>query len=134
MLVNVFNDFYRLNREMNSLLHGMEAARTQYWPEVNIYENENEYIAVAKVPGFTKEELNINIKDNSLKISGTRNTKKDDDANYHLRERRYGDFERNFLLDEKIDTGSINAELRNGLLLIKIRKSPETKPVKIDIK
>jgi len=134
MLNNVFNDLYRINREMNRMLYGRDDKLHSYWPEVNIYEDENSFMVLANVPGMTKEEISISLKDNSLKISGTKKTAEKEEINYHLRERKHGDFERNFLLDEKVDVNNISAEMKNGLLLIKIPKSPETKPVKIDIK
>jgi len=134
MLSNVFDDFYRLNKEMNKFLYGRDGTQSRYWPEVNIYENENEFAAVAKVPGLAKEEINISVKDNSLKIAGNRNTNDQGEVNYHLRERKNGNFERNFLLNEKIDVEKITAEMKNGLLLIKIPKSPESKPFKVEIK
>jgi HSP20 family protein len=134
MLINVFNDLYRINREMNRMLYGRDEKVASYWPEVNIYENENSFMVLASVPGMDKEKISISLKDNSLKISGAKETAVKDEINYHLRERKHGDFERNFLLDEKVDVNNISAEMKNGQLLIKIPKSPETKPVKIDIK
>jgi len=134
MLVSVFNDLYRINREMNRMLYGRDKVSHTYWPEVNIYENDNSFMVLASVPGMKKEEISISLKDNSLKITGTKKSSEGDDVNYHLRERKHGNFERNFLLDEKVDVNNISAEIKNGLLLIKIPKSPETKPVKIDIK
>jgi HSP20 family protein len=133
MTYTIYNDLYRLNREMNRALFG-GSSRSSYWPETNIYENENEYMVVGKVPGVEKEDISITIKDNSLKISGVKKDLKTEDENEHLKERKNGKFERNFLLNEKIDTEKINAEVKNGIVLIKIPKSPETKPVKIAIK
>lgn len=133
MLTSVFNDLYRINREMNRMLYGRDETKYSYWPEVNIYEKEDSFMVLANVPGMSKDEISISLKDNSLKISGTKKTG-ENDINYHLRERKHGDFERNFLLDEKVDVNNISAEMKSGLLLIKIPKSPETKPVKIDIK
>jgi len=134
MLLNIFDDLYRLNREMNRLLYTGERTRTTNWPEVNIYENEGEYMVLAKVPGIDKNDISISLKDNSLKIAGEKKIPVNENFNYHLRERKYGKFERNFLLNEKIETEKINAEVKNGFLLVKIPKSPETKPVKIEIK
>jgi len=133
MVVNIFDDLYRLNREMNRILYGMGPAKSSYWPEANIYENESEFMIVAKVPGIDKKDISISFKDNSLKISGTKKSTNNNEVNYHLKERKTGDFERNFLLDVKIDANNIKAETKNGLLLIKAPKSPESKPVKIDI-
>ncbi|HPO49654.1 MAG TPA: Hsp20/alpha crystallin family protein [Spirochaetota bacterium] len=135
MFTTIFDDLYRLNREMNKFLYGSkkEKVYTTSWPEVNIYDNENEYIIVCSAPGVKKEDLNITIKDNSLKIYGERKFSIPESANYHLRERKEGKFERNFLLNDKVDTQNITAELKNGLLMIKIQKAAETKPVSITI-
>lgn len=136
MFTTIFDDLYRLNREMNKFLYGGKREReySTTWPEVNIYENENEYVVAAVIPGVTKEDLNITIKDNSLKVSGERKITTQDNVNYHLKERKEGKFERNFLLNDKVDPQNISAELKNGLLLVKLQKAAETKPVTIAIK
>jgi len=132
-MLSIFNDLYRLNREMNRVL-GSGRVEYGFWPEVNVYANENEYMVVAKVPGMAREDIAISMKDNSLKIAGEMKKAEQTNVNYHLRERKSGKFERNLLLDEKFEVEKITAEISNGLLLIKIPKSPETKPVKIEIK
>jgi len=137
MVISILNDLYRLNREMNRLSFPAKTfftGRTGYWPEINVYSNENEYMAAVKIPGVEKDDISISFKDNSLKIAGERKSNADNEANYHLRERQAGKFERNILLDEKIDVDKVTAELKNGILLVKIPKSPESKPVKIEIK
>jgi len=113
---------------------GVKRQKNTYWPETNIYENENEYVILVKTPGLEKEDISISIKDNSIKISGEKKINFNDELNYHLQERKNGKFERNFLLNEKVDAEKTSAEIKNGLLLVKINKKPETKPVKIDIK
>jgi len=133
MVFSIFNDLYRLNREMNRVLTNGNAGYN-YWPEVNVYSNENEYMVSAKIPGIEKNDIGITLKDNSLKISGERKVPEKHDVNYHLKERKTGKFERNFLLDEKVDANKVTAEIKNGILLIKVPKSPEAKPVKIEIK
>jgi len=133
-MLSIFDDLYRLNREMNRVLYGKEKSKSYYWPEVNVYNNENEYVLVARIPGIEKDDISISLKDNSLKLTGEKKSINGENLNYHLRERKNGKFERNILFDEKIDSEKINAEIKNGLLLIKLSKSPETKPVKIEIK
>jgi len=133
MVISIFNDLYRLNREMNRVLSGSRA-EYGYWPETNVYVNENEYMVAARIPGVQKNDISISIKDNSLKISGEKKNPVNQEINYHLKERKMGKFERNFLLDEKVDAEKITAEIKNGILLVKVPKSPETKPVKIEIK
>jgi HSP20 family protein len=121
------------------------AYKHYYWPEVNIYNNNNEFIVVAKLPGVKKEDVSIILKDNSLKISGEKKKEeKVDESCYleeekvdescYLDERYTGKFERSFLLNEKVDNNNIDAEMKNGLLIIKLAKSPEAKPKSITIK
>jgi HSP20 family protein len=133
MTFTIFNDLYRLNREMNRLLSTGKTG-FEYWPEVNIYSNENEYMVAAKIPGIDKNDVTISFKDNSLKITGEKKANESQDNNYHLKERKSGKFERNFLLDERVEADRISAEINNGILLVKVPKSPESKPVKIEIK
>lgn len=137
MVFSILNDLYRLNREMNRLTFPTKTfftGRTGYWPETNVYANENEYMVAVKIPGVEKDDISISFKDNSLKINGERKSNSDKETNYHMRERQTGKFERNILLDEKIDVDKVTAELKNGILLVKVPKSPESKPVKIEIK
>jgi len=101
---------------------------------VNVYENHDDYIVVARTPGIDKNDVNITIKDNSLKITGERKKDTLENANNYLDERFSGKFERSFLLNEKIDADKIDAEMKNGLLIIKLPKSPESKPRNITIK
>lgn len=133
MLETIFDDFYKLEREFNRIF-GHRHTRKNYWPETNIYENQNEYMIVSKLPGVKKENVNVAFKDNVIKISGKREAEKGEKISYHLKERKEGEFERNFLLQEKVEADKIEAELKNGILLIKVPKSPETKPKTITIK
>lgn len=130
MLYDLYDDFFRLNREFEKMLSG--GGKIRNFPEVNIYSNKEEYIVLAQVPGMDKKDINISLKDNSLKLSGEiKNEHKD--KTYYLVERFTGKFERNFMFDEKINAEAINAELRNGILTIHLPKSEEAKPKMITI-
>jgi HSP20 family protein len=133
MLNTFFNDLYRLNREMNRYFYGGRNERSTYWPETNIYENDEEFVIVSSVPGLSRDQIQITVKDNSVKISGDKKTDIPEGAHFHLRERKQGHFERNFLLNGKIDAEKINAEMKNGLLLVKVPKAAEAKPRTISI-
>jgi len=135
MYRTIFDELYRLNREINRAF-GVEGKKhyNQYWPEFNIYENANEYVLSGNVPGIDKKDISISLKDNSVKITGEKKVNYGEGNNYHLRERKSGKFERNFLLNDKVESEKIVAELNNGLLLVKIPKAPETKPFNISIK
>jgi HSP20 family protein len=135
MLRSIFDDLYDLNREMNKIFTGNRYyGRRNYWAETNVYENNDGYVLISKLPGISKEDVAITLKDNSLKISGERKKEKVDGEAVHLEERFSGKFERSFLLNDKINSEGIEAEMTNGLLMVKLPKSPETKPRKIEIK
>jgi HSP20 family protein len=132
MYNTVFDELFNLNREMNRIFSQAGMAQSK-WPESNLYENKDEYILVSKVPGISKDKIEISLKDNSLQIKGSLDKQLPKDYKVLLEERAKGSFERNILLNEKIDVENIKAETSNGLLMIKLPKSPESKPKKITI-
>ncbi len=132
-IYNLFDDFYKINRELDRVLKSEFRGGFKTWPEVNIYEEKNEYVVMAKVAGVPKDKINISLKDNALKITGERNGD-DDKAHYYIAERRSGKFERNFIFDDKIDGDKITAEVADGILLVKLPKSEDAKPKSIAIK
>jgi len=132
MINTIFDELYYLNKEMNRIFGGYNYSG-DYWAKTNIYETNNGYVIVSKLPGVLKGDVNISIKDNTLKISGERKKETADKTYLLLNERFTGKFNRTFILNEKVDYNNIQAEMKNGLLMIKLAKSPESKPKKIDI-
>ena len=103
-------------------------------PKVDIIENENSYELHFAAPGLSKEDFNIELKDNSLTVSGERkfsNEKKE--KNYHSIETQYGSFVRSFQLPENVDGAKIEAKYNNGILELTIPKD-EKKALKTVIK
>lgn len=95
-------------------------------PLVDIEETDNRYIVKADVPGFDKNNIDVELKDNVLSISGKvdeRSETTDTDRGYVRRERRYGAFKRSFLLPEEIDPDQVKASFKNGVLQIEIPKT-----------
>ena len=134
MYKTIFDDLFELNNEMNRVFRTAGIGSKSNWPETNTYENNDEYILVSKVPGMEKDSIEITLKDNSLTIKGKRKKETDDNLKKHLDERFSGDFERNFMLNNKIDVENIKAEATDGLLIIKLPKSAGIKAKKIEIK
>ena len=135
MMENIFEDLFEINRTINRLFNTNSDLKRNYpyWPALNLYENNDENIIVVKLPGMKKEEISITIKDNAIKISGERKIAENGMHNMHIAERFKGKFERNFILHEKIDNDKIQAEFKNGLLIVKLPKSTEAKPKSITI-
>ena len=126
MTRTIFDDLFEINREMNRILNQGRFTTTAAWPETNIYES--------KDPGMEKKDIDITIRDNTLTIAGKRGKNYPEARKQHLNERFTGEFQRSFMLNEKVDVDKIKAEAENGLLMIRVPKSPEIQPKKIEVK
>lgn len=105
-------------------------------PQVNTREGEFAYHIDLDLPGIKKEDINIDVHDNSLSISGERKTKEEvKEEDYHKIETSFGKFERVFTLPKNIDIENITATSEDGVLEIVIPKQDETASKKrIEIK
>lgn len=103
-------------------------------PKVDILENENAFELHFEAPGMNKEDFNIEVKDNTLTISGERKISAEKkEENYQSIETRYGSFSRSFSLPESVKSDKINAKYVNGILELTIPKD-EKKLLKTSIK
>jgi HSP20 family protein len=92
-------------------------------PPANIIEGEKEYRLELSVPGFRKEDFNIDIEQGVLTISSERKEESNkEEKNYSRKEFSYSSFSRTFQLPENCDENSINAKYDNGVLQLTIPK------------
>ncbi|MRI84211.1 MAG: heat-shock protein Hsp20 [Nitratiruptor sp.] len=100
-------------------------------PAVNEKEDEKAYYLEIDLPGVKKEDINIEIQDNVLIISGERKFKKEEqDKGYKRVESFFGKFERRFTLPPDADVEKIEAKMEDGVLKLTIPKVQEQKNVK----
>ena len=95
--------------------------------ECDVYEKDGKYNIEVDIPGYNKEEVNIEAKDGYLTISAEKKIEKKEDneeKKYFYHERRYGKVERSFYIGE-MDTDKISAKMENGILKINIPKIEE---------
>lgn len=108
-------------------------------PATNVKENKREFLIELAVPGVDKDNFNIEIEKNVLKISAqkeTKNEEKDNDDKVLRQEFGYYSFSRSFIIPENVDAAGIEAKHQNGILKIslpKVDKMPEDKVKKIEI-
>lgn len=94
----------------------------------NVSENENEYLVELSAPGLKKEDINIEVENNILKISSTvEDSKEEKNEGYYRREFFKSSFERNFALPKDINKDEISANMLDGILNITIPKIKEEK-------
>ena len=135
----------RINRAFDSYGHAPGQRRhdeglmtTGTWaPPVDIYQNaDQELVLKAELPDIAPEDIELNINNDTLTISGEKrlaNEVKEDQ--YHRIERQYGAFSRSFSLPSSIDATKISAEHKNGVLTVRLPAREEAKPrqIKVDV-
>lgn len=128
-------------REMEEIMRNMQRALAQWpgrteeamtlaeWsPSVDIGENDKEFIVKAELPEVKKEDINVNVENGILSISGERKAEKEEKGvKFHRLERSYGRFERSFTLPDEADPDKITSEYKEGVLTIHLPKNPNVK-------
>jgi HSP20 family protein len=116
-------------------VRGDEALSVWGWnPVVDIYENEENIVITAELPGVDKKDMTVDVKGRVLTLKGERSTDNEvKEDNYYRQERCYGKFERCFSLPVEIDPEKIKADYKDGVLKIDIPKTEESKPKQVSI-
>ena len=111
-----------------------EAGQRTWLPAVDIYENDDAFVATADLPGLKKEDLDVSIENNVLTVSGERKFEKsDDEGTFRRVERSYGTFRRSFALPRTVDSTKVEAKFEDGVLTLALPKSEVAKSRKITV-
>ena len=106
-----------------------------FLPQFEVRETKDAYIFKADMPGVREEDLDITLAQNRLTISGRRESEeRNEQDRYYAVERSYGSFTRTFTLPTDVDEARVDAELKEGVLTMRIPKSPEQQPKKVQVK
>ena len=139
----VVDPFESMTRDLDTLVNrlaGREWSGAVLAPyAVDIREDADHFHIQAELPGFTRDQVDVTLDNNTLTISASREpsaeTSQGDahEGEWLLRERRYTRFQRSFTLPNTIDESSVNAKLENGVLSVTLDKRQEARPRKISI-
>jgi HSP20 family protein len=133
--------FDELRNEMDDLFEqflgapdgGQEGAL--FAPRANVAETEREYEITLDLPGMKPEEVNVELKENQLWVSGERTHEAEEKGKtYHRIERAYGRFRRIIPLASQVKTDAIEAEYHDGVLRITVPKHEAAQPKRIEVK
>ncbi|MDQ7043848.1 MAG: Hsp20/alpha crystallin family protein [Sulfurimonas sp.] len=136
-------DFQRGFNLLNSMLDSIEEQKhslvtDDFTPNVNTREGEFAYHIEVDLPGIDKEDVNIEIEDSKLIISGERKTEEEiKEEDYYKIESSFGSFSRSFSIPEEVDVENIHASSKDGVLevvLPKLENAKIDKVTKIQIK
>ena len=140
-----FREMSSLQERMNRLMSDFrtrsswseeEMAQGAWVPSVDIYETKESIVLNVELPGVSKEDMSLEVKDNTLTIKGEKKLEKDvKEENYHRMERTYGSFMRMFTLPNTVQQEKVKAKFRDGVLEVMIPKAEEAKPkqIKVDV-
>lgn len=94
-----------------------------YVPSTNVWEDKDKFNVELSAPGYTKEDIKVEIDDNVLTVSAEHKTEAEKaEKTYTRKEFSYGSFKRSFTLPETVNTESINAKYENGILRLELPK------------
>ena len=114
---------------------GVNPMSNTAYPKVNVYEYEDKVGVVAEIPGLDKKDLQVDVQDGVLTISGDKHGLFDDEgAKVIRRELKQSSFKRQFELGELLDGDKVKASFKSGLLSIEIPKIEPKKPKKTSVK
>ena len=126
------------------LQQALDAFRTSGWldagpsgggayPPINVFRKGDEFAVVAEVPGVRKADLDVQVKGNTIRISGTKSVGYPEQASVHRRERLGGRFDRALALPVEIDSEGVRAECRDGILALLLPRAARDKPRTVQV-
>ena len=115
--------------------NGESLTLPEWSPQVDIVEDDKEYLIKADLPEMKKENVKVVVGNGIVSVSGERKSEKEEKGKkFHRVERSYGSFRRGFLVPEDANAGKVNAEFKDGVLKVHLPKSPTGKPKTIEVK
>lgn len=104
------------------------------FPKLDISETDKEVKISANVPGVDPDDIEVEIDENSVRISGTMDKEeKEEDEKFYSYEREYGEFHREFSLPSEVDTDKVEADVKDGVLTITVPKTAKQKRKKVKV-
>jgi HSP20 family protein len=131
----------QLRRQMDQLLDlspfgefGQGQFFNEWAPAIDLFEDKDQFIVKAEIPGMKKEDIDVSLHNDALTISGERKyeEKKEEGANYRT-ERFFGRFQRTVTLPKNVAPDKVKASYKEGILTVTVAKSELAKPKQIEV-
>jgi HSP20 family protein len=133
-----FDVLLNLQRELEARLasdwlQDLTTSRGPY-PPINVFQQGDDILAIIELPGIDKNDLQIQVKENTIRVSGKKSIEYPERVSVHRRERVLGEFDRTLTLPVHLDSDRVKAEYRDGILALFLPRAETDKPrtVKID--
>ena len=123
-----------MSRWMNGLVEGPGRVTQSWVPPLDVWETPSEVVYAFDLPGIPEEGISIEVKEDTLTVSGQRERSQEtSDDGFYRYERRYGSFARAVGLPQGVDQDKIAARYENGVLEVRVAKPEEQKPRRISL-
>jgi HSP20 family protein len=134
-LNTIQNEMNRLfNTFFNESTPTGRGAQARWLPAMDLIETGDHYVLRADLPGLSDEDVNVELEDNVLTISGERKIEREQEqAGYHRLERAFGAFSRSLTLPDGVDADGVEAHFDRGVLEVRIAKPEQKKPRRVQI-
>jgi len=130
----------RLRRDMDDLwgrffeAGDLPSTRADFMPSVNIKETADAFEVTAEVPGLKPEDIEVTLTGDLLTLRGQKKEEREEKkGDYHLIERRFGSFQRNFRLPSEVNREKLQARHKDGVLHVTLPKGDKEKPTTIKV-
>jgi HSP20 family protein len=126
--------FARLQDELERMLSTVEDAFGGVYPPLNVFDAGEEVILKAELPGVDPSKLEVEVRDNTVTVSGERSADTPEkNAAFHRRERVDGRFRRVSRLPARLQGDEAKAEYKHGVLTVRIPKTKEVRPRRVEV-
>ena len=98
------------------------------FPPINVFQQGDDILAIVELPGIDKNDLQIQAKENTVRIAGKKAVDIPEGVSVHRRERIFGEFDRTLSLPVQLDPDAIKAEYRDGVLALFLPRAERDKP------
>jgi HSP20 family protein len=124
----------RFQRELNRVMDRVSSGNGTNFPALNVWANEEHALVTAELPGVDLEKLDVSVVGDTVTISGERTLPEmGQDVRFHRRERWSGSYSRTMQMPFQIDANKVEANFRNGVLLIELPRAEEDRPRRISV-
>jgi HSP20 family protein len=123
-----------LENRLSSDWLGTTTAAMGAYPPINVFQQGDDLVAIVELPGVNKRDLNIQAKENTIRIAGQKTIDYPENVSLHRRERLSGLFDRTLAVPMQIDPDRIQAEYNDGLLALFIPRAEKDKPRTIEVR
>ena len=103
------------------------------FPSINVFQQGSGFVAIVELPGVGKDDLGLEVRDNTVRISGKKTVDYGGNTSMHRRERIAGNFDRTISLPVRLDQDAITADYRDGILAISLPRAENDKPKAIKV-